>query len=123
MVYRALVESTAFGSKAIINRFLSEGVRIDQVVALGGIAKKSPFVMQYMADALEMPIRIVSSDQTCALGAAMFAATAADVYPDIFRAMDAMNSGFDARYVPQRDLTQRYQKYLELGKTAESFTN
>lgn len=99
-IFRALVEATAFGSKAIINRFLSEGVRIDGVIALGGVAKKSPFVMQTLADVLDMPIEVVASEQTCALGAAMYAAVVAGIYPSIHEAQDAMGQGMEKTYIP-----------------------
>ena len=74
-IFRALVEATAFGSKAIVDRFRSEGVQIDSVIGIGGIALKSPFVMQTLSDVLDMPIKVCRTDQACALGAAMFAAS------------------------------------------------
>ena len=55
-IFRALVESTAFGAKMIVDRFVDEGVRIDGVIALGGVAKKSPLVMQIVSDVLDKPI-------------------------------------------------------------------
>ena len=61
----------------INDRFVSEGVRIDGVIAIGGVAKKNPFVMQIVADVLNMPIKVASSDQTCALGSAMAASVMA----------------------------------------------
>ena len=67
-IFRALVEATAFGSRAIVEQFRKEGVPINAVIAQGGIARKSPFVMQVTADVLGMPIRVVASDQACALG-------------------------------------------------------
>lgn len=76
-VFKALVEATAFGSRAINERMLEEGVPIDNIIAIGGIARKSSFVMRTMADVMGMPIRVLDSDQACALGAAMFAAVAA----------------------------------------------
>ncbi|KAA6309501.1 Ribulokinase, partial [termite gut metagenome] len=79
-IFRALVEATAFGSKAIVERFRSEGIQIDGVIGIGGIALKSPFVMQTLSDVLNMPIKVCKTDQACALGAAMFAATAAGIY-------------------------------------------
>ena len=88
-LFRALVEATAFGAKAVIDRFVEEGVEIDEVIALGGIPKKNPFVMQVAADVFNMPIKVTESDQTCALGAAMFAAVAAKVYPNIHEAQKA----------------------------------
>jgi L-ribulokinase len=64
-IFKALVEATAFGAKKIVDRFISEGIRIDGIVALGGVAKKSPFVMQVVADVLNMPI-LVAREQACA---------------------------------------------------------
>jgi len=109
-IFRALVEATAFGSKAIIERFLSEGVRVDGVMALGGIAKKSPFVMQTLADVMNMPIQVVASEQTCALGAAMYAAVVAGVYPSIKEAQSAMGQGFEKTYMPVPENVEKYQK-------------
>ena len=81
-IFRALVEASCFGAKKIVDRFLDEGIPIEGVVALGGVAKKSAFIMQMMADLLNMPIKVVESEQACALGAAIFGAVAADVYED-----------------------------------------
>ncbi len=118
-IYRALVEATAFGSKKIIDRFVEEGVRIDEVIALGGVAKKSRFVMQTVADVMGLGIKVVESEQACALGAAMFAAVAAGIYKDIPEAQDAMGSGFCAEYVPDMHNHAKYSglytKYSELG--------
>ena len=119
MVFRALVESTAFGARAIIDRYEREGLHVESVTAVGGIARKSAFVMQFLADAMNMPIRVAASDQAVALGAAMFGAAASGVHKDIFAAMDAMKPGFDAEYLPRRDCTERYQKYLRLAAASE----
>ncbi len=78
-IFKSLVEATAFGSRMINDRFTSEGIRIDSVIAVGGVAKKNPFVMQIVADVLNMPIRVAKSDQTCALGSAMAASVVAGV--------------------------------------------
>lgn len=122
-IYRALVEATAFGTKAIVDRFVSEGLKIDNIIGIGGIALKSPFVMQTMSDVLNMPIKVCNTDQACALGAAMFAATAAGVYTRIEDAIKAMNSGFAKEYLPNKENTEIYQtlydKYLRLGKFTE----
>ncbi|MDD4182096.1 MAG: ribulokinase [Victivallaceae bacterium] len=115
MIYRALVESTVFGAKKIVDRFISEGVPVKGIIALGGIAKKSPFVMQMCADVIGMPIRVVKSEQACALGAAMFATVAAGYYDNIEDAMDKMGSGFETNYEPiatnTAKYTARYEKY------------
>ena len=123
-MFRAIVEATCFGAKAIVDRFNLEGVPVKGLIGLGGVAKKSPFIMQMMADVMNMPIRIHKSEQTCALGAAMFAATAAGIYEKVEDAMNAMGQGFDATYYPDKTKTalylQRYKKYKSLGGFIES---
>lgn len=123
MIFRALVEATAYGSRAIVDRFRREGVRIDSIIGIGGIALKSPFVMQTLSDVLNMPIKVCNTDQACALGAAMFAATASGAYPTIEAARDAMNSGFAHEYQPipaNVEVYDRlYQKYEVLGRFVE----
>jgi len=122
-IFKALVEATAFGSKAIVDRFIEEGVPIKQLIAIGGVAKKSSFVMQTLADVLNMPIKVASADQACALGAAMCASVAAGIHPTMQDAQVAMGSGFDAEYVPNADKNvvymALYQKYQQLGNFIE----
>ena len=122
-VFKALVEATAFGSRRIVEHMKAQGLHIDSVNGIGGISKKAPFVMQTLADVLDMPIRIVRSQQTCALGAAMFAAVAAGVYRDIMEAMKYMGSDVEVEYKPDtrraRVYETLYKKYLELAKNAE----
>lgn len=122
-IFKALVEATAFGSRSIADRFIAEGVPIKKVIAIGGVAKKSPFVMQTLADVLNKPIQVAQSDQACALGAAMFAAVAAGVHPSLESAQRAMGSGFDAEYHPRPEhvavYETLYQKYLKLGSFVE----
>ncbi|MDO4757874.1 MAG: ribulokinase [Rikenellaceae bacterium] len=124
MLFRALVEATAFGSKAIMERLKSEGVRIDQCIGIGGIALKSPFVMQVMSDVLGVPISVCQSDQACALGASIFAAVAAGLYPSIEKAQEAMASGCAKEYKPNAENHAKYEalyeEYLKLGAYCES---
>ena len=125
-IFRAIVEATCFGAKAIVDRFNKEGVPVKGLIGMGGVAKKSPFIMQMMADVMNMPIRIHKSEQTCALGAAMFAATAAGIYPNVEAAMHAMGQGFDAEYFPDAArvpvYAKRYEKYKALGAAVESMS-
>ena len=107
-VFRALVEATAFGSRMINERFISEGVRIDGVIAIGGVSKKNPFVMQIVADVLNMPIKVAKSDQTCALGSAMAAAVAAGIYKNIEEAQENMGGGFEKEYKPDPVRAEKY---------------
>ena len=119
-VFKALVEATAFGSRRIVEHMKAQGLHIDSVNGIGGISKKAPFVMQTLADVLNMSIRIVRSQQTCALGAAMFAAVAAGVYQDIMEAMKYMGADIEVEYKPDTERAKvyeiLYQKYLELAK-------
>lgn len=121
-IFRALVEATAFGSKAIVERMRNEGVQIDSVIGIGGIALKSPFVMQTMSDVLNMPIKVCKTDQACALGAAMFAATAAGIYPKVEDAVQAMNSGFAFEYFPNAENAKIYEHIYEYYVKVGQFT-
>jgi len=126
-IFKAVVEATCFGAKAIVERFKEEGVPVKGLIGMGGVAKKSPFIMQMMADVMNMPIRIHKSEQTCALGAAMFAATAAGIYNKVEDAMNAMGQGFDTEYHPNPDNVsihaKRYKRYQELGLFIQQLTS
>ncbi|RYD86357.1 MAG: ribulokinase, partial [Sphingobacteriales bacterium] len=123
-VFRALAEATCFGAKAIVDRFIEEGIPVKGIIGIGGVAKKSPFVMQMMSDVLGMPIRIHQFKHTCALGAAMFAAVVAEIYPTVEDAMKAMGRGFDVEYFPNAENAEvyknRYNQYKALGNSIEA---
>ena len=123
-LFRALVEATAFGARKINDRFQAEGVPIRGVIAIGGVSKKSPFVMQVVADVLGMEIKVARSEQACALGAAMCAAAASGVYPTVLQAQKAMGSGFERAYKPNPENSGRYlalyERYSKLGAFVES---
>jgi L-ribulokinase len=122
-IFRALVEATAFGSKAINDRFIAEGVRIDGVIALGGVAKKSPLVMQIVADVLDMPIKVARSEQACALGSAMAAAVVAGVHANTAEAQKKMGGGIETEYRPIPENVEKYkalyEQYKKFGKFVE----
>jgi L-ribulokinase len=119
-IFRALVEATAFGSKAIADRFTENGIEIKSVLGIGGVAKKSPFVMQTMADVMNMPIKVARAEQCVALGAAMFAAVASGIYATVEEAQKAMGQGFEKEYQPIPKNVARYQdiykEYQKLGR-------
>lgn len=123
-IFKSLVEATCFGAKMIVDRFIHEGVPVKGLIGLGGVAKRSPYIMQVMADIMNMPIRIHKSEQTCALGAAMFAAVAAGVYTKVEDAMEQMGQGFDAVYEPNAARVsyyqQRYIRYQQAGAFTEA---
>ena len=124
LIFRALVEATAFGSKAIVDRFLENGIKIESVIGIGGISLKSPFVMQTLADVLNMPIKVAKAEQACAFGASMFAAVAAGVYAKIEDAQQAMGQGFAKEYYPNHENHKSYlalyEKYRKLGNFTEN---
>jgi L-ribulokinase len=123
-IFRSLVEATAFGSRMINDRFLEEGLRIDSVIAVGGVAKKNPYVMQVVADVLNMPIRVARSEQTCALGSAMAASVVAGIHKDIPAAQKAMGGGIEKEYRPDTVRAEKYNElylgYKRLGSFVES---
>lgn len=123
LLFRAVVESTCFGAKKIVDCFIDQGVEIKGIIGLGGVARKSSFAMQMLADILQMPIKIHRSDQTCALGAAMFASVVGGVHSSVDEAMKAMGPGFDKIYTPNEAHTvvynQRYVRYKENAELLE----
>ncbi|MBN1132289.1 MAG: ribulokinase [Bacteroidales bacterium] len=125
-IFRALVESTAYGAKLIVDRFIEEGVRIDGIIALGGVAKKSPLVMQIVSDVLNKPIKVARSEQAVALGSAMAASVVAGVHKSIPEAQIAMGGGFETEYHPDPEMVEKYaflyEKYKRLGAFIESET-
>jgi len=120
-IYRALVEAAAFGSRAIVDRLRSEGLKVERVAAVGGVARKSPFVMQVSADILGMEISVSSCDQACALGGAMFAATAAGLYPDVLAAQAAMRAPVERTYKPDPARVSAYNRIYEKYKALGAF--
>ncbi|WP_316767306.1 ribulokinase [Pedobacter frigiditerrae] len=124
-VFRALAEATCFGAKSIVETFKEQHVPVKGIIGIGGVAKKSPYIMQMMADILEMPIRIHRFEHTCALGAAMFAAVVAGIYPNIEAAMKAMGTGFEKEYQPnfkkRKMYRHHYLQYQTLGRHIEKY--
>src|SRR5690606_21771570 len=125
-ILKAIVDALCFGSRKIVERLKEEGVTIDAVIAMGGVAKRSPLVMQTMADVLSMPIKVAASEQAPALGAAMYAAAASQAQPDLATAIATMGGGFDQVYQPIPLHTAHYEKlyrqYLGLGDFVEKET-
>lgn len=108
-IYRALIESTAFGCRAIVDNFKSHGVRVDRFTASGGISLKNPFVMQIYSDVLNMPVEVIRAEVGPALGSAVFAAVAAGCYENIQSAAKAMKSETVAIYTPRAENARVYE--------------
>lgn len=118
-LFRSLIESTSFGAKAIIERFQKESIGINQVVAIGGIPKKSPLVMQILSDVLDMPVKVTRSEQNVALGAAIFGGVAAGYYSSVIEAQKYMSSEIETVYNPTKSnndvYKELYARYKKIG--------
>jgi L-ribulokinase len=123
-VFRALVEATCYGAKAIADTYESQGIPIRRVLAMGGIPHRAPYVMQVLADVLGKNVEVAASEQTSALGAAMFAASASGIHSDVLAAQREMGRGFDEEFKPRAEYVESYRhgyrRYLELGRAIES---
>lgn len=117
-IYRALVEATAFGARAIIERLEEYGVRVERVVNCGGIAVKNAMVMQIYADVLNRPMLVSRSDQTCALGSAMAGAVVAGKanggHAGFEDAAAAMTGVRDRKYTPEAGAAAAYERLYRL---------
>ena len=118
-IFKALVEATAFGSKAITDCFTQQGVPVNSIVVIGGISKKSDYVMQTCADIWNCQIDVLKSEQSCALGAAIFASVAAGVFATVSEAQASLASPVYKSYQPNPKrvpvYAQLYAKYQTLG--------
>ena len=112
-IFKALINAICFGSKKIVDRFEEEGVKINSVIGIGGVARKSPFIMQTLANVLNKPIKVASSDQAPALGAAVYAAVAAGIYPNVIEASKKMGSDFESEYIPEKDKVAEYERLMK----------
>lgn len=113
-LYRTLIEATAFGARAIVERFEEYGVKVQRVVNCGGISARNPLAMQIYADVLNRPIAISRSLQTCALGSAIAAAVVAGAHPDFDTAISQMTGVQDKIYQPIQPNVQVYEKLFKL---------
>ena len=120
-IYRAIVESTAFGARKIVETFNKSGVPVKEFIAAGGLIKNK-FVMQIYADVLNMPITVIKSSQGPALGSAIHAAVAAGSYKNVVEASAAMGGVEDARFIPNAANVQVYDKlYRQYNTLYENF--
>ena len=111
-MYLSLVYAICFGSKKIVERFDEEGIKIDNIIGVGGVARKSPFIMQTLSNVLNLTVKVAKTDQAPALGAAIYAAVAGSIYTDTAQACSVMGSDFEAVYKPEEDKVKRLKKRL-----------
>ena len=118
-LFKTLVEATAFGSRAIMEHLAKEGVRVDKIIGVGGISLKSPYVMQTLSDVMGVPIKVAVAQQAGALGAAICAAVAADLFSTMESASESLGQGYMMEYLPRTEnratYDTLYDKYRKLG--------
>ncbi len=113
-IYRALIESTAYGARVIVENYRKHGVPIESFYASGGISQKNAMAMQIYADVLDMPVHVADAAQGPALGSAIFAAVAAGIYDTVAQAARAMGASVQTVYEPNAQNAAVYEKlYLE----------
>ena len=100
-IYRALLESIAFGSRRIMDNFEEHGLRLERIVACGGIAERSPLMMQLLADTSGRTVSVPAEGDVPARGSALFGAVAAGVFPDIRAAVAATRSAHLKHFEPE----------------------
>jgi len=119
-IYRALIESTAFGARVIMERFEEYGLEVQRVITCGGIPTKNPLLMQIYADVMGRTMEISRSTQTCALGAAMAGAVVAgkqaEGYDSFAEATDKMTGMLDTKYIPHSENLGIYNQLYDLYK-------
>ncbi len=115
-IYRSLVEATAFGARIIIEQLKNYDVKIDRIINCGGIAEKSPLVMQIYADVLNYTMEISSNSQSCALGAAIAAAVVGNKYDNFEEAIDCMTMVDEKKYIPNEGNKKIYDQLFLLYK-------
>lgn len=119
-IFKSLVEASAFGSRAIMEHLEKEGVKVKEVIGVGGISLKSPYVMQTLSDIMNIPIKVAVAQQAGALGAAIGAAVSAGIFHTMESAGEALGQGYSKVYVPRVQNWETYDilynKYLKLGK-------
>ena len=124
-IYRALLESTAFGTKKIVKTFKENGVEVNEFYAAGGISQKNSLMMQIYADVLDMPVFIVDTEQGPALGSAIFAAVAAGKeaggYDDIIEASENMGKVKEEHYTPIKENVEAYERIFNQYEELHNF--
>ena len=117
-IYRALIEANAFGTRMIMEEFMKSGAKVEEVIVSGGIAWKNPLVLRIFTDVLNRPVKVSASDQTAALGSAMYAAAAAGEaaggFADVAKAAGALAKLKDEVYLPEEESVRAYDRLFGL---------
>ena len=113
-VYRALIEATAFGARAILERLREHRVPVERIICAGGIAEKNPLLMQIYADITGCTMQVSGSSQACALGSAVSAAVLGGAHRDFPAAQRAMTRVRPGAYRPIRAHQRTYDRIYRL---------
>ena len=116
-IYRALLEAIAFGNRRIIDNFTEHGLELTEIVACGGIAERSPLMMQLLADTSGLAVHVPSWREIPARGSALFGAVAAGVYDDIDAAIEATRPSSSRTYTPEPAAKQVYDRVYAIYRT------
>ena len=109
-IYRALIEATAYGARTILDTFVQSGIRVDRIVASGGIAEKDEMLVQIYADVINRPITVSDAKMSASCGSAIYAAVAAGAYPDIKTAVDSLAVRTGKSYFPKEEAVKIYDR-------------
>ena len=109
-IYRALLEACAYGTRKISESYEESGVAVTELYACGGIAIKDPLMMQIYADVTGRPIRVAANTQAAAVGAAIFGASAAGLFPSLYDAASVMGRVREDAYTPDSDARAAYDR-------------
>lgn len=125
-LYQALVVGVTFGARRMLDGFLDSGIAVDEIICAGGVARKSPYAMQVMADILDRDVGVSASEEACAKGAAMFAAFAAGLQPSLIAAQETLGDGLIKKYHTSpkhgNEYAKLYAEYMALGNFVENFS-
>jgi L-ribulokinase len=116
-IYRALLESIAFGNRRIMENFEEHGFELAEIVACGGIAERSPLTMQLVADISGRPVHVPGSSEIPARGSALFGAVAAGRFGDISQAVAALGPGIARMYSPDPGAKLTYDRVYAVYRT------
>lgn len=126
-VFVSLVEAAVFGTRRIHEGLGAQGIRIESLLTMGGVARKAPFVNQLLADALSVSVGLCESDQTSARGAAIYASVAGGLFQSVAEAQHTLAAGVVRSFQPEpnraRELNGRYERYLRLCETTQNWTD
>ena len=115
VLFRSLVDAAAFGTRECIEQYVENGIEVRELIAIGGVAKKHPYIMQTLADVVGYPVTVLDRNECCAFGSAVHAAVSCGLYDSVAEAQEAMCPADGVTYDPDPSKAEhysvRYAKY------------